>query len=232
MPKKLKPTQKSVAKRNTPSSNKSGKKGNLFLLTKTKILTFDAWFVALCNKVFIRKNLQTFLGTIFVVAGFLLLYKVPTIKLESNRQNKEPIVASRQFDKNKKSLSVVRILLPDEHIDLRVTPAKLIDGYWQTTENGASQGEGTANPGTGGNVVIFAHAREGMFYNLKDVKKDEIIYVFTKDRWFRYKVSDIRTVYPKDVATVAPTKREELTLFTCSGFFDEKRLIVKASPIN
>jgi LPXTG-site transpeptidase (sortase) family protein len=68
------------------------------------------------------------------------------------------------------------------------------------------------------------------FIALKDIKKDDIVYVLTHERWYRYKVREIKTVYPNDVTTVAPSKNEILTLFTCSGFFDEKRLIVKAYP--
>jgi LPXTG-site transpeptidase (sortase) family protein len=178
-----------------------------------------------------RVNFRQFIGVFFLILGFILTIIAPDLAVPKFQDNKEPIVASESFKKDDKKLSVVRILLPKENIDLPVKPSKLVSGYWETAENGASQGEGTANPGTGGNVVIFAHAREGMFYNLRDVKRGEIIYVFTKDKWYRYKVSNVQTVYPKDVAKVAPTKTEELTLFTCSGFFDEKRLIVKALPI-
>ena len=63
------------------------------------------------------------------------------------------------------------------------------------------------------------------------VNKGDIIYVLTPLKWYRYKVWQIQTVYPSNVSTVAPTKKEVLTLFTCSGFFDEKRLIVKAIPV-
>ena len=196
---------------------------------KKRATTQKNFFTNLNNLPKIRLN--TILGIAFIVLGFVSLYISPNIAVPEFKSKKEPIVASREFKKDEKALSVVRILLPKEDIDLKVTPAKLVNGYWQTTESGASQGEGTANPGTGGNVVVFAHARQGLFYNLKDVKKDEIIYVFTKDRWFRYKVSEVRQVFPKDIATVAPTKHEVLTLFTCSGFFDEKRLIVKALPM-
>lgn len=164
-----------------------------------------------------------------MILGLLFLYKIPVIK--STTQNKEPIVASSEFKKKNGESEIVRILIPEKNIDLEVKPAKIVRGYWETRELGASHGEGTANPGEKGNVVIFAHAREGLFYNLRDIKKDDIVYVFTKDRWYRYKVDEIKTVYPNQVETIAPQDKEILTLFTCSGFFDEKRLIVKALPM-
>ena len=173
--------------------------------------------------------IRSVLGILFVILGFIFLYAIPTIP-QNEVTSKEPITAGYEFAKNKKESEVVRIIIPDRDIDLEVKHAKLNQGYWETSETSASHGEGTANPGEKGNVVVFAHAREGFFYNLKDAKKDDVVYVFTKDQWYKYKVSEIKNVYPNNVEIVAPTDNEVLTLFTCSGFFDEKRLIVKALP--
>lgn len=167
----------------------------------------------------------------FVILGFLFLFTVPTIP-RNETVAREPITAGKEFAKNKKESEVVRIIIPNRDIDLEVKPAKISKGYWETSEVSASHGEGTANPSEKGNVVIFAHAREGFFYNLKDAKKDDVIYIMTQDKWYRYKISEIKTVYPNNIETVAPTDNEVLTLFTCSGFFDEKRLVVKANPVN
>lgn len=176
------------------------------------------------------KFASNILGIIFVALGLLFLYKIPVIK--SNPPKSEPIVASPEFKRVSSDSNVVRILIPGKNIDLVVRHAKIIKGYWETSENTASHGQGSSNPGERGNVVVFAHARAGLFYNLKDVKRDDAIYIFTKNRWYRYKVNEIKTVYPNDIETVGPTDKEILTLFTCSGFFDEKRLIVKAIPAN
>src|SRR3989344_2385728 len=187
------------------------------------------------NKTFVAKKLlkpniiRSVLGILFVILGFIFLYAIPTIP-QNEVTSKEPITAGYEFAKNKKESEVVRIIIPDRDIDLEVKHAKLNQGYWETSETSASNGEGTANPGEKGNVVVFAHAREGFFYNLKDAKKDDVVYVFTKDQWYKYKVSEIKNVYPNNVEIVAPTDNDVLTLFTCSGFFDEKRLIVKALP--
>lgn len=179
------------------------------------------------KKFFTSNNIKTIAGIAFVIFGFLFLYKIPII---TTPQKGEPIVASSEFKKTNNGSNIIRILLPKEDIDLPVTPAKIVGGYWEVSETTASHGEGSANPGTNGNVVVFAHARQGLFYNLKDVNKGDIIYVLTPLKWYRYKVGEVQRVYPKYVQTVSPTKKEVLTLFTCSGFFDEKRLIVKAYP--
>lgn len=182
----------------------------------------------LSKKLFTSQNMRTLLGLAFVIIGFLFLYKVPIP--QKTVASEEPIKMS--FAPSQKESKPQRILIPERDIDLPITFSKIKNGYWELSETGASHGEGSANPGERGNAVIFAHARQGLFYNLRDVEKDDTIYVFTKDKWYRYKVSEIKAVYPNQIETVAPADNEILTLFTCSGFFDEKRLIVKAYPVN
>lgn len=170
------------------------------------------------------------LGIFFILLGFILLYKPFTA--HTNTVTKEPIVADIAFEKESRGSQIKGIIIPRLNIDLSVTPSKIRNGYWEVSEISASHGEGSANPGENGNVVVFAHARDGLFLNLRSIKKDDEVYVLTEDKKYKYLVSEITSVYPNDITTVAPTDSEILTLFTCSGFFDDKRLIVKAIPQN
>jgi sortase A len=81
-----------------------------------------------------------------------------------------------------------------------------------------------------GNTVIFAHARDGLFGPLRNIVKGESVYIMMKDRWMSYKVTKTQLVNPDQTEVIAPTKDETLTLYTCSGFLDSKRLIVTAVP--
>jgi len=123
-----------------------------------------------------------------------------------------------------------RIIIPTKSVDLLVVEAPVIKGFWEVSETSASHGVGSANPGEPGNTVIFAHARKGLFLPIRDIEAGETVYVLTKDRWHAYTVSETKLVAPNDVEVIAPTADETLTLFTCSGFLDTKRLIVIAKP--
>ncbi len=123
-----------------------------------------------------------------------------------------------------------RIVIPTLDIDLPVTPSRVIDGYWELSETTASYGLGSSHPGENGNVVIFAHARKGLFLPLRNIQKEADVYVLTRAHWYVYKVADIKSVDPSDTSVIAQTIRPTLTLYTCSGFVDEKRLIVTATP--
>lgn len=126
--------------------------------------------------------------------------------------------------------SPVRIIIPSVAIDLPVIESKLVNGYWEVSETTASHGMGSSLPGQNGNTVIFAHARKGLFLPLRDIAANNRVYVLTNDRWHRYRVVQTTEVAPNNIQTIRPTDDETLTLFTCSGFLDSKRLVVVAKP--
>lgn len=123
------------------------------------------------------------------------------------------------------------INIPALGIDLPVAEAKVENGLWQNFDTVASHGIGSANPGEGSNVVISAHAKWNLFGNLKFAEKGQEIIVSTKSGKHLYKVSEIKEVTPDQVNSVAPTNEETLTLYTCVGENDEKRLVVIADSV-
>ncbi len=176
--------------------------------------------------------INKFIGLIFLILALVILF-LPQIFFPPRINNNNPIkINSSLFASQETQDNPVRILIPKVSIDLRVINAKIVNGYWELSDNTASYGLGSGHPGQKGNTVIFAHARQGLFYNLKDVQKNDIIYVFTKKNWFRYKVNKITAVYPNQTQVIEPTKNRTLTLYTCTGFYDEKRLIVSALQEN
>lgn len=124
-----------------------------------------------------------------------------------------------------------RIVIPTLTVDLDVRKSEVINGYWEVFEDSAGWGTGSGLPGKNGNQVIFAHAREKLFLPLKDVEVGDGIYVLTDDDWYAYEVKEIKEVLPNQIEVIAPTEDETLTLYTCSGYQDSKRLIVVAKRV-
>lgn len=174
-------------------------------------------------------------GILFLLLGILLISfpYVTNFFINLNTQESEiPIKADSTFASSLEEKNLPqRIIIPSLAIDLSVTPSKLVKGYWQTSETTASFGLGSAVPGQVGNTVVFAHAKEGLFLPLKNITFGKDIYVFTKDTWYQYRVDEIREVLPSDVYVVKKTSDNRLTLFTCTGFLDSKRLVVIAKPL-
>lgn len=125
-----------------------------------------------------------------------------------------------------------RIIIPSPQIDLPVKPARIVEGSWELSSDSASFGLGSATPGNPGNSVIFAHAKWGLFRPLRQIKKGARVYILAAVKWYLYEVTEIKTVLPSQIEVIEPTEDETLTLFTCTGFTDAKRLIVVAKRIS
>lgn len=197
------------------------------------------------------KTHQRLIGLWMFILGFLLV-TFPTVYkiIVSSRITTQPGTLTRIIEKTLGSVNAnnpihidqkllgtiepsqppLRVLIPSQKIDLSIVEARVVNGLWEISETTASHGIGSANPGETGNTVVFAHARDGLFGPLRNITVNQEIYILTKDRWYRYRVSETKLVDPNQIETIAPTKDETLTLFTCSGFLDTKRLIVVAKP--
>lgn len=178
------------------------------------------------------------LALLFILLGFFFIafpsfYRGELFQLkEETPLVEEPIkIDPGLLGTKKPSEPPLRIVISSVKIDLPVVEAKVVKGYWETSATSASHGVGSANPGERGNMVIFAHARKGLFLPLKEVKVGDLVEVFTKERRYRYQVAEIKEVKPEQVEVISQTPDERLTLYTCSGFLDSKRLVVVAKPI-
>lgn len=191
-----------------------------------------------------RKRIRLFLlfGGVFLVSTGFLFSKVPQTAPRPQQQAQDSLVSSfntepvkidpnlLRVDTSKKIVKTppTRLIIPDLGIDVVVKEAKIVKGYWEVFPDSAGFGLGSAYPQDTGNQVIFAHARPGLFLPLKEVKIGQKVYVFTKDSWYTYTIKNIKEVLPSQVEVIAPTTSAVLTLYTCSGFADSKRLIVTA----
>ena len=93
--------------------------------------------------------------------------------------------------------------------------------------------EGTALPGTTGNVGIAAH-RDDFFRVLKDVREGDALELDTPVAAEQYRVEWIRITTPDDVSVIDPTPGRAVTLVGCYPFYHvgsaPQRFIVRAVP--
>jgi sortase A len=94
----------------------------------------------------------------------------------------------------------------------------------------------SAKPGEHGNVVLAAH-RDTFFAGLRDVKVGDVVDMqASTGRHYRYKVSRVFVVDPKDSWVMQSSPRQDmLTMITCYPFHfvgnAPNRLVVQAQPI-
>jgi sortase A len=105
----------------------------------------------------------------------------------------------------------------------------------RTLDRAVGHIEGTAPPGSGGNVGIAGH-RDSFFRGLKDIHPGDLIEVDTLQENYSYRIERMWVVDPTEVSVLAPTPGPALTLVTCFPFdfigSAPRRFIVRAVPVN
>lgn len=143
-----------------------------------------------------------------------------------------PIKADESIlDNPSRDYRVERVIIPSVGIDVSVRDADVLNGRWRVYEDSASFGLGSALPGETGNSVIFAHARERLFLPLRKIKNYALVYVLVSGGWYSFRVFETKEVSPDDISVIKDSDDARLTLYTCSGFADSKRLIVTAKKV-
>jgi len=168
--------------------------------------------------------LLTFAFSILVIlAGLVLRYRA------------DPIFQDYEPEKlvSEETSRPILISFPKESFSLSVLPTRIVEGNWELHDATANYLVSSRSPGTGGNVIIYGHNTKDVFGLLHRLKvSDPIIIKNNLDQEYSYAVSEITTVKPDQIEVLAPTDHEVLTLYTCTGFLDQKRLIIKALPTN
>jgi LPXTG-site transpeptidase (sortase) family protein len=122
------------------------------------------------------------------------------------------------------------ISLPEKGVNLPVASGEIVEDKWTLYEDKVAWLSTSSEPGEG-NVILYAHNQKHLFRPLHElVIGDEVM--LEHGGWeYLYKVTEIKKVNPTDVAAVLSSE-EQLTLYTCDGVFDQRRLVVIAKPIS
>jgi sortase A len=105
----------------------------------------------------------------------------------------------------------------------------------RTLARGAGHIEDTAFPGEPGNVGVAGH-RDTIFRPVRNLRLGDPLVVTTADSIYRYKITRMAIVEPKDVFVLDPINKPSLTLVTCFPFdfigHAPKRYIVGADLVS
>lgn len=117
-------------------------------------------------------------------------------------------------------------------VDTPISEHVFENNNWTISETEASYLKQSAKPGENGNIIIYGHNKRNILGNIRALKGSEVITITTQDGFeHKYQIEHITEVNPDQTEYLQPTNEEVLTLYTCSGFLDSKRFIVRAQPI-
>lgn len=151
----------------------------------------------------------------------------------SLRYNRELIERLNIEEQQKvQAATPVRIEIPHFRVNLPIEQVTVKNEQWVIPDAEVGHVKESAYPGFDGNVILFGHNKRTVFGPLLWMSVGQEIILYTQDGSKQvYTVSDIFETDPRNVEVLAPTETEMLTLYTCSGFFDAKRWVVRAVPV-
>lgn len=121
----------------------------------------------------------------------------------------------------------VEIRIPALTIDIPIIPAKINNGTWETTKEGASYLTSSPIPGVQGNSILYAHNFLSLFGKLPYSKPGEEVDIVGSDKSIKkFIILYTSIVSPTQIDILNQTKDKRITLYTCTGLFDTKRFVV------
>lgn len=127
------------------------------------------------------------------------------------------------------------ISIPSVSLTVQVASGGIKNGQWILSDDKALYLPTSGKVGEGYNTIIYAHNTKNLFANLNQIKKGDLIFVKdNKGKEFAYRVFSVEKINPRDLGALYSDEENIVTLFTCDGWFDSERLLVKArlTPYN
>jgi sortase A len=124
------------------------------------------------------------------------------------------------------------LTIPAIDLDTPVREVFVIDGVWEVADYAAGYMHGTALAGEPGTMALAGHAglRGGVFGQLGNLVPGDDIFVDAADWRYRYRVTDLFSVWPTQTDVLEASEKPTLVLITCTNW-DTQRLIVRAEHI-
>ena len=170
------------------------------------------------------------LPRILILLGFLLIFlgfftQTQIFFRYLMTQNERPVPNT--------SLQVPASLsIPSHKININVDEGGIVEGEWVLSGVNALFLPTSGRLGEGYNTIIYAHNTRKLFGNLTKLSKgDKIVLTDRAGKAYLYKVTSVASVDPKNLKALYSTQKNVLTLFTCSGWADSERTVVKARLI-
>lgn len=186
----------------------------------------------------------------FIDSKFEKTYIVSNLKDKQTEQDRPKGLLAKTFEFKKTELLIPEdpyfsIVIPKIAANAKVQ-SNIDPGnekvYLEALKKGVAHALGTAFPGEGGHVFLYAHSTDylwnvgsynAVFYLLYKLEKGDEINVFYKGKRNVYKVIDKKVVSPSEVEYLTrKTNKEFLTLQTCwPPGTTLKRLLVLATRV-
>jgi LPXTG-site transpeptidase (sortase) family protein len=186
------------------------------------------------------QNTILFLVIVSLVAGITVYFGIGLlfslyrqVKASKTQTNITPTVSTQSATNVTQTSTAAQniptaINIPKIGKNLPIKPASVHGNNWDMFPDAVAWLATSAVPGQG-NVILYAHDWVTLWGDLYLLKPGDAVEIQYNNIWKHYVVSESRDVDQHDVQSILSDKNQ-LTLYTCEGSFDQKRKVVYASP--
>ena len=181
------------------------------------------------------KIVWTSLSNLLLIFGFFIVLQ--SLLLVYQRYNTQRLAFTREPEQltytNTTQNDFPRFLQIDSAgISVPVFSAKIENHKWDLRNDGVMYLSSSALPGNKGNSIMYGHNWNSLLGNLHKVKPtDTLVVGLDSGTQRKFIVEYVYEVSPSQVDILDQVDYERLTIYTCSGFLDSKRLVVVARTI-
>lgn len=162
-------------------------------------------------------------GAVLVLAGGLKQYLTVRSLTPGEAVNQGVMIASV-------AAKPIEMQIADK-VAVTIEGVKPAAGNWPVSPVGANYVLNSAQLGEAGNLIIYGHNRKQILGGLKQVAVgDRVRLTDQYGKEWVYRVVKTFAVSPGETKWLEPTDTPVLTIYTCTGWLDSQRLIVRAIP--
>ena len=172
-----------------------------------------------------RKGLALLIvGSLLVAGSAYLIYQ--------EQQRVLPPALVLQQTAPEANTQPVHLELINAGVSVKVEPGYLQNGRWSVVPDAANYLVSSSLPDEGGNILIYGHNKKEVLANLKQAEIGEVVELTSEDGQKRqYEIVKRYVTGPNDTSPLEERMEETLTIYTCTGFLDTKRLVIEGQLI-
>ncbi len=167
-------------------------------------------------------NLLISIGLLSIIIGLYFLW-------ERNNPNRLSFNMYQETNYANYSEYPVRIKIPSIGVDLPIVHSSINGTTWETTKDGVSYLVSSPIPGKMGNSIMYGHNWNNLLGNLHKASPGDYLEIEYNTGLIRiFTIQAMGTVTPDQTHVLSESNDVRITLYTCTGFLDSKRLVVTA----
>ena len=171
------------------------------------------------------------IGLTLLIAGSLLVAGSAYLIYQEQQRVLPPALVLQQTAPEANT-QPVHLELIKAGVSVKVEPGYLQNGRWSVVPDAANYLVSSSLPDEGGNILIYGHNKKEVLANLKQAEIGEVVELTSKDGQKRqYRIVKRYVTGSNDTSPLEERMEETLTIYTCTGFLDTKRLVIEGQLI-